>query len=163
MRARGNRIPLDDLRTMPVGEIATLPADQLALLQDDAVAALQAAKNLKDWLEAAIALRYADRAAALRHAEGKDTGTVRFDDGPVTVVADILKKVDWDQAQLARLVERIRAGGENPADYVEIAYGVPERKYSAWPAPIREAFAAARTVETGKANYRLAIRAEDSS
>jgi hypothetical protein len=163
MSARGNRIPLDDLRSMPVGEIATLPADQLALLQEDAEAALQAAKHLKDWLEAAIALRYADRATALRHAEGKDTGTVRFDDGPVAVVADIPKKVDWDQAQLARLVERIRAGGENPADYVDIAYRAPERKYSAWPAPIREAFAAARTVRTGKASYRLAIRTEDSS
>jgi hypothetical protein len=163
MPTRGNRIPLDELRAMPVGEIAMLPADQLALLQEDAEAALQAAKHLKDWLEAAIALRYADRAATLRHAEGKDTGTVRFDDGPVTVVADIPKKVDWDQAQLARLVERIRAGGENPADYVDIAYRVPERKYSAWTAPIREAFAAARTVRTGKASYRLAIRTEDSS
>ena len=163
MSARANRILLDDLRAIPIGEIAMLPADQLALLQGDAEAALRAAKGLKDWLEAAIALRYADRAAQLRHAEGKDTGTVRFDDGPVTVVADIPKKVDWDQAHLARLVERIRAGGEDPADYVDIAYRVPERKHSGWPTPIREAFAAARTVKTGKASYRLAIREEDSS
>jgi hypothetical protein len=155
-----NRLSLDEIRTLPIGEIAALPADQLALLQEDAQAAFQKAKTLKDWLEGAIALRYGDQAASTRAAQDKDAGTVRFEDGPVTVVADLPKRVEWDQAQLAALVERIRASGENPSEYVELAFKVPERKYAAWPAHIRAAFAPARTVRTGKASFVLQLREE---
>lgn len=150
-----NRPSLDDIRTMPIGAIAALPAAHLALLQDDAEAAHIAAKTLKDWLNGAIALRYADRAAALRRELGKDSGTVSFADGDVTVAADLPKKTDWDQARLAVLIERIRAGGDDPADYVEISYRVPERKFAAWPARIRDAFAEARTLRTGKPSFAL--------
>jgi hypothetical protein len=153
-----NRPSLEDIRAMPVGEIATLPADQLALLQEDAEAAFQAAKSLKEWLEGAIALRYGDRATSARTEQNKDSGTVRFDDGPVTVIADLPKRVEWDQAQLSALVERIRAGGEDPSEYVELAFKVPERKFSAWPAHIRAAFASARTVRTSKPSFVLRLR-----
>lgn len=155
-----NRLSIDEIRKLPIGELAALPADQLALLQEDAKAAFQTAKNLKDWIDGAIALRYGDRAASARAAQDKDTGTVRFDDGPVIVVADLPKRVEWDQAQLAALVERIRAGGKDPSEYVELAFKVPERKYAAWPAHIRAAFAAARTVRTGKASFVLQLREE---
>jgi hypothetical protein len=158
--AHCNRPSFHDIRTMPIGAVAALPGIYLALLQEDAEAALVAARTLKDWLEGAIALRYADRAAELRREQGKDTGMVRFADGDVVVVADLLKKVEWDQAQLVALVERIRAGGDDPAEYVEVAYKVPERKYAAWPARIREAFAPARTVRTGKPTFALSLRQE---
>ena len=100
MNAPANRPRLGDLPTMPIGEIAALPADLLAVLQEEAEDAAKAARSLADWLNGAIALRYADRAAAARRAEGKDTGTVRLDDGEVTVIADLPKKVEWDQATL---------------------------------------------------------------
>ncbi|MFY9733740.1 MAG: hypothetical protein WAL02_01200, partial [Rhodoplanes sp.] len=141
-----NRLRLDDVRHLPVGEIMRLPAEQLALLQDEAVAALDDAKCVKDWLDGAIALRYGEQAATLRRQQGKDSGAVRFEDGDITVVADLPKKVEWDQQQIAALVQRIRENGEDPADYVEISFRVPERKYTAWPAHIRAAFAPARTV-----------------
>ena len=155
---RNNRPRLEDIRAMPVGEITKLPAEHLALLQGDAAAALEAAKRLKDWLDGAIALRYAEQATRLRQQHGKDTGTVRFEDGDVTVVADLPKKVEWDQQQIAALVSRIRETGEDPADYVEISFKVPERKYSAWPGPIRQAFASARTVRTGKPTFSLDLK-----
>jgi len=160
--ARNNRPSLDDIRNMPVGVIAKFPAEHLALLQEDADAALDAAKRLKEWFEGAIALRYGDAAAAARRTEGKDTGLVRFEDDAVVVAADLPKKIDWDQSLLAALVERIRAGGENPADYVDISFKVPERKYTAWPTAIREAFASARTVGTAKPTFRLTIKNEDA-
>jgi hypothetical protein len=65
------------------------------------------------------------------------------------VVADLPKRVEWDQAKLAAMVERIRAAGEDPAEYVEIIFKVPERAYSAWPEAIRHGFEPARTVKTG--------------
>lgn len=150
-----NAITLDAIRTMPIGEIAALPADVLALLQDDADAALKRAKTLKDWLDGAVALKFDERAREARAALAKDTGTVRFTDGAITIVADLPKKVEWDQGKLAALVETIRASGENPTEYIEISISVSERAYGAWPDAIRRAFEPARTLKTGKPTFRL--------
>ena len=158
-----NRISLDELRRMAVGDIAALPAEQLALLQDEAADALRRAKTACDWLDGAVALKYGDRAHATRQAAGKDTGTVRFDDGAVTVIADLPKRVDWDQDKLAALVERIRAEGDDPTEYVDVAIKVPERKFAAWPSHIRSAFEDARTVRTGKPSFRLSLNTEVTS
>lgn len=157
---RSNRPRLDDIRHMPVGEITQLPAEHLALLQEDAAAALEAAKLVKDWLDGAIGLRYASQAAAARTTQAKDTGTIRFLDDTVTVIADLPKKIDWDQDLIGEVIERIRAGGDDPAEYVEISFKVPERKYTAWPESIRATFAPARTVKTGKQTFHLTINNE---
>lgn len=155
-----NRITLNDLRGMPIGAIAALSGEELAPLRQEAEDQLRTAKSLCDWLDGAIALKYGDRAHAARNADGKDTGTVRFGDGAVTVVAELPKRVDWDQAKLAALVDRIKADGENPTEYVDISFDVAERKYSAWPAHIRMAFDGARTVRTGKQRFRFSLNDE---
>jgi len=155
-----NRPTIDALRQMPVSDIIALPAEHLALLQTDAREALDAAKRMQDWIEAAIALRYEQRAVGARAAAGKDTGTVRFQDGAVEVVVDLAKRVDWDQPRLAALSEQIRAGGEDPGQYVEVSFKVSERAYTALPERIRVAFEPARTVRTGKPTYRLIILSE---
>ena len=155
-----NRPNLADLLHMPVGAVVALPADDLALLQDEADEALRFAKLTKDWIDGALAVKYADAANAARQAAGKDTGTIRFLDDTVTVIADLPKKIDWDQALIAEIIERIRAGGDDPAEYVEISFKVPERKYTAWPESIRATFAPARTVKTGKQTFRLTINNE---
>ena len=156
-----NRIQLEDVCAMPVGEIAALPAEQLALLQEDAEAALTAAKKLKEWLDGAIALRFGEQAHTARRDAGKDTGTVRLVRDGVIVVADLPKRVEWDQAMIAAMVERIRAEGDDPAEYVDITFKVPERKYAAWPSAIRAAFEDARTVRTGKPVFKLTLTKED--
>jgi disulfide oxidoreductase YuzD len=158
-----NHITLDDLRNMQIGEIVALSAEQLALLQDAANEVLRSAKTTSDWLEGAITLKYTDRAVMARMEASKDTGTVRFDDGAVTVIADLPKRVDWDQDKLAALVERIRAEGDDPAEYVDVAIKVPERKFAAWPSHIRSDFEDARTVRTGKPSFRLSLNTEVTS
>ncbi|CUA98910.1 MULTISPECIES: hypothetical protein [Hyphomicrobiales] len=152
-----NHITLGDLRTMQIAAIVALPPEQLALLQDAASEALRSAKATSDWLEGAIALKYADRAVMARMEASKDTGTVRFEDGAVTVIAELPKRVDWDQAQLADLVERISAAGDDPTEYVDVSFKVPERKYAAWPESIRQSFAPARTVRTGALKVKLEL------
>jgi hypothetical protein len=155
-----NRITLDDLRSMSIDEIPALSGEQLALAEDEACERLRAAKTLYDWIAGAIALKYGDRAQEARRSEGKDTGTVRLQDGPITVVAELPKRIDWDQAMLANLVERIRADGADPTEYVDIAFSVPERKYTAWPKDIRQEFEPARTVRTAKPKFRLLLGEE---
>jgi hypothetical protein len=155
-----NRPTLDAVRQLPVGEVVALPAEHLALLQADAREAVDSAKRVQDWIEAAITLRYEQRAIAARAAAGKDTGTVRLQDGTVEITAELPKRVEWDQTRLAALVEQIRAGGEDPGEYVEVGFRVPERAYVAWPERIRQAFEPARTVRTGRPVYRLTILSE---
>lgn len=152
-----NRIILDDLRSMQIGAIAAMLGEELAPLRLEADEQLCNAKNLCDWLDGAIALKYGDRAEEARRAEGKHTGTVRLQDGPVTLVAELPKRVDWDQAMLAGLVERIRADGADPTDYVDISYSVSERKYNAWHTDIRQEVEPARTVRTGKPKFRFEL------
>jgi hypothetical protein len=160
MNALSNRPTLDALRQMPVGDLIALPAEHLALLQTDSAEALEAARHLHEWLNAAIALRYEQRAIAARGAAGKDTGIVRFQDGSVEVAVELPKRVEWDQRRLSALVEQIRAGGEDPGEYVELTFKVSGRAYTAWPERIRQVFEPARTVRTGRPSYRLAIPSE---
>jgi len=155
-----HRTSLDAARDMPVAELMVLPAEYLAFLQEDAREALDASKRMQDWIEAAIALRYEQRAVGARSAAGKDTGTVRFKDDAVEIVVDLPKKVEWDQARLAALSEQIRAGGEDPGQYVEVSFKVSERAYTAWPERIRQAFEPARTVRTGRQTFKLSFKAE---
>jgi hypothetical protein len=156
-----NHPNLEQLRDLPIGEVASLPADQLALLQDEAEEVLRATKASKTRIDDALMAKYADAAAALRRAAGKDTGIVRIQDGPVTVVADLSKRVDWDQTTLASLVEQIKTDGDDPTEYVDIAFKVSERKYNSWPNHVQAAFQDARTVRTGKESFKL-ILGEDS-
>ena len=146
---------LRDLPDLPPQEIAALPADVLAILQHESETALKQAKAAKARLDGGLVLKYSEDAAEARRLAGKDTGTVRFDDGDVTVVADLAKRVDWDQAKLSAIVERIRAAGDEPAEYVETSFKVAERNYGAWPKAIREGFEAARTVRPGQLSIQL--------
>lgn len=159
-----NRVTLDDIPGMTVGDIAALPVDQLALLAEEVRDALDRAKRLKDWLDGAIELKYRDRAATARAGEGKTTGTVRLDDGDFVIVADLPKKVRWDQPKLAEAVETIRSGwNDDPSQYVRTEIRVSEATYNAWPEAIRRLFEPARTVETGKPVYRLQPKAEEAA
>ena len=150
-----NRLSLDALLMMPINDIAALPVEQLVLLHAEAAEAVAKARCLKDRLDSGIDVKYRDRAALLRHNAGKDTGTVRIADGDTVVIAELPKRVKWEQRRLAEITERIRAGGEDPADYVTTEFTVSERAYGAWPTTIRAVFEPARTVEPGKPAYRF--------
>ena len=152
----------DDLSGLSPQEIAGLPVELLAILKREVDERLKRDKAAKTRLDAALTVRYATRAAEERQAQAKDTGTIRFDDGDFTVVADLPKRVEWDQAQLAAMVERIRAAGDDPAQYVDIAFKVPERKYAAWPDAIRQGFEPARTVKTGALKVEIRPQGGDA-
>lgn len=155
-----NHITLADIHRMPVGQIAALPADQLALLKGAADEQLTQAKSVADWLDGAISLKYADRAQDTRQEAGKDTGTIRFEDDGVTVIAELPKRIDWDQALLAQIAENIALAGEDPAEFIETKLSVSERKYGALPESWRKGFEPARTVRTGKPKFRLVLNEE---
>lgn len=154
-----NRITINELQDMPIGAIAGLPADVLALLIEEAANALADAKRVNDRLDAALDLKYGDRAVAARVDAGKQTGIVRFQDGDCEIVVNTPKRVKWDQRQLAEAVEVIRTRWQgNPDEYVRTEFKVSEAAYGSWPTAIRALFEPARTVEFGKPGYRIEPR-----
>ena len=151
---------LDTVLTTPAADLAARPGIVLFQLKKDATALLQTAKAIADQVDHALTLKYADLAQQQRLLAGKDTGVVHITDGSVQVTADLPKKVEWDQAQLAGIAQRISASGEDPSEFIELSYRVSETKYAAWPESIRSAFTAARTLKTGKPGFRLALSTE---
>jgi len=152
---------VDDLISMPPQEIAVLPVELLATLQREIDEALKHDKAVKARLDGALILRYSARADEERQEIGKDTGTVRFDDGDFTIVADLPKRIAWDQKQLAKMAERIRDAKNDPTEYIDITFKVSERKYTAWPEAIREGFEPARTVKPGTLKIELVSQEVD--
>ena len=150
-----NTITLEHLRQVPMGELSALSASQLARLQEEAIAAVSSAKLTKDLLDGILNRKYGDQAAEFRHLQGKDFGTVRFDDGDVTVISDLPKKPVWDQKQLSSIVQKIQEAGDDPSEYVDTAFKVSESKFKAWPEHIRNTFEPARTLKAGKAAFKL--------
>jgi len=153
-------LSLEQAQTLTFGELAGVSAADLMQIQQDASDAFRKAKELKDWVEGAIALKYDHQAMALRQQLGKDTGTVHFDDEGVRITSDLPKKPVWDQAKLAEIAQRIAASGDDPAEFLDITYKVAERKYTAWPENLRTVFEPARTLKTGKPTFRLQLAQE---
>ncbi len=146
---------VDDMLKMPTGDLAQMPVELLASLQAELVHANKQLKTANARFNAALEVRYATRAAEARRACGKDTGTVRLADGDYTVVADLPKRVDWDQEALAQIARNIADSGEDPAEFIDTKLTVSERKYGALPEAWRKGFEPARTVGSGKASFKL--------
>ena len=156
-----NCITPDGIMRMGRGDIATLPADEIALLLEEVQEQLDRLMRQKDWLDGALDLKYGARASAARSAGSKATGTVRFQDGDFVVIADLPKRVKWDQTRLAEAVEIIRRDWhDDPGQYVRTELKVAETAYSSWPAAMRQLFEPSRTVETGKPTYRISAKSE---
>ena len=128
-----NNPDINDMLKLPTGELAQLPVELLAALQGELGHASKTLKAATTKFSAALEVRYATRAAEARSSCGKDTGTVRLVDGDYTVVADLPKRVDWDQAKLAQIAANIADSGENPAEFIDTKLTVSERKYGALP------------------------------
>ncbi len=150
-----NRIGLADIQNMSPAQLAQLAGEDLAYLKEACDQTLSQAKALAERLDQGLSAKYAERAAAMRYEAGKDTGTVRFDDAGVTVVADLAKRVDWDQDILAAIARSIAANGDDPADFIETSLKISERKYQAMPEAWRKGFEPARSLRPGKPKFRF--------
>lgn len=149
---------LAEIGGMNAYEVAKLPASVLALLVEDVAKKTAEAKALDDKLSSALHIKYGSLAQQARSAESKDTGRVRLTFADEVVVADQPKNVTYDQASLSRAVALIRdEWKEDPEDYVQVKYSVPEARYQAWPPAIRRVFDAARVVKAGKPSYEIIV------
>ena len=156
-----NTLNPEQIISMPVGDLAAQTGESLFDLKNSATELLVFAKKIAERIDQAIEIKYSALAHEMRMAAGKDTGVVHLKDGVLHITADLPKKVEWNQAQLADIAKRIVASGGDPSEYIEIAYKVSESKFTAWPESIRSGFESARTLKTGKPSFRIALLKED--
>jgi hypothetical protein len=135
--------------------LVSLPLDALDALLTEADAETKIVGAAKKAITACLETRFASDIAAAYAGAGKDFGAVRVPDGEYEVLVDRAKKVEWDQAALADIRERIQSSGDNPSEFIKTTYAVDERAYSAWPKAIRKTFEPARTVKPGTVSVKL--------
>ncbi|MGE0108177.1 MAG: hypothetical protein AB7S81_00195 [Bdellovibrionales bacterium] len=151
-----NRLQLDDLPNKTHSEIAACDVEELALLVEDLEERKKHLKAIEMMLSLSLDLKYAGIAHKTRQKEGKDTGSARFDDGAFTIIANLPKRVKWDQKQLSLVANTIyHDWHEEPSEYMQSEYKVSEAAFNAWPKAVRDLFAGARRVETGKPSYQF--------
>ncbi len=146
---------LDEVGNFVMAELENLPLADLDRLIQRVTNVEDTARHYKQFLQSVLHHRFGERAHQLRQEAGKNTGTVRFDVEGHTVIADLPKKVEYDQRKLKEAVEALRKWGENPEDYVSLEVKVAEAKYTAWPPAVRQLFEPARTLKAGKPTYKL--------
>ena len=151
-----NRTTLDELIGMKLQEVSSLPLIHLAMLFEDVAALETAAKEHKGRLEDAMALRFADKAAAERKAKNKDTGSVTIKEDGFSITCDLPKAVAWDEAGLAMVENTLNGMGEPAGEYVKVKRTVSESAYNNWPSSLKTMFLPFRTVGTGKPTYKFA-------
>lgn len=152
-----NGLTPDQVLAIMPDELSLQSSETLFELKNMAIDRLASAKQLVAHLQRTEAAKYATRAHQLRLAAGKDSGVVHFDDGDVHITAELPKKVEWDQKILAAIHQRIAGSGDDPAEFIETSFHVPEAKFMAWNQSLKDAFIPARTVKTGKPDFRLAL------
>lgn len=146
---------LEEVGQLYMKELESLPLEELDRLIKRVTQAKDVARDYENLLQAVLNHRFSSRSQQLRHDAGKSTGIVRFQDDGFTVISDLPKRTEYNQALLKDAVEALRKWGEDPEDYVGIEIKVSETKYGAWPPAVRELFEPARTLKTGKPSYKL--------
>lgn len=145
---------IDQLAASPEAA-AELDLESIALLIEDAKAVARRATECSHLLQGEVEHRFKQQIADAYLAKGEDTGTVRVVAEGFAIEVTRAKKVEWDQGQLAQIHMMIRAANDDPGQYMDQVYSVPERKFTAWPDSIQNTFMPARTVKPGAVSIRL--------
>ena len=148
-----NLIPLSFLDEAKSTEISQLSSDDLRSLMERLTEMAECLKKRKTLLEDGLGLKFTQTAQDKLKLDGRDTGTIRFDDGAYTIVAEMPKKVVWDQEKLETIIDKIPAGERK--HYVKATYAIDERKYLSWSDDLRKFFDEARSVHLGKPKFQI--------
>lgn len=152
-----NRIHLEDVTATNASVLIDLPIDQLDLLLGEAQANVAAAGAVLEALKSALAARFETRAVAARRSKGKDTGIVRVIQGDYEVVADLPKKVTWDQKTIGAALDALESVDcDVPmSKLVKVEIKISEGYYEQLKPEHQAILLPARTVKTGKPTYSL--------
>jgi hypothetical protein len=146
---------ITEISQIPIGTLASYRPEQLHDLLAEARKELERAKTTKQWIEAAISLKYQEQVQAKRLRLEKDSGIIHLEDDGFKISCDVVKKVEWDQEALAKVAERIALGGGIVSNYMQTCYKISERDYKNWSTGIQTLFSPARSIRLANPTYEL--------
>lgn len=116
--------------------------------------ALREARQQKNIIDDALALKLNGPIQAQLNAKGCHTGTVHFVHEGYEVTAEVRKKVIWDEASLVKAADQLPI--EVVRDSLRTRFWIPETDYVRWPETLKALVRPARTVKIGRTTFRLA-------
>ena len=146
---------LSTIETSTAKELSGLPVHDLADLNEQVVKLMSHAKELKEKLDDALNLRFAETVQSNLRNENKDTGTTKFVDGGFQIVAEVPKKVTWNAEQMAQIIKNMPE--DKRKSIVKVSYAIDERKYANLPSEYQQIFIPARTVTPGKMRFKIEL------
>jgi hypothetical protein len=138
-------------------EISNLPIQDLQALAARLKEAIDTQDRRKKVLNEALRLRFEDIARAKLNQDGKDTGTVRIQEGGKIIIANFRKKIEWNNDELMEII------GKHPEhkEDIKCTLSIEERKYNNWPENIQKRFEQARTVKVSGYDFTINNSEED--
>jgi DNA-directed RNA polymerase specialized sigma24 family protein len=143
------------LETLSAKEIGALAVEDLMDLSDQMAKLCSHTRELKEKLDDGLNLKFSEAVKNNLRSENKDTGMTKFFDGAFQIVAEVPKKVTWDQEKMEELIKHVPE--ERRRDIVKITYAIEERKYSSLPHKYQELFREARTITPGKTKIQITL------
>lgn len=150
-----NLIELSFLDSAAPSEVSQLSPEELHSLEEQLDEMTEGLKKRRAALDAGVNLRFAQKAQDKLKEDGRDTGTIRFADGSCIIIAEIPKRVVWDQVRLSSVLDKVPADVRDQV--VKTSISVDERKYLSLPEEIQSLFNSARQVLSGKAKFEIKI------
>jgi len=80
---------------------------------------------------------------------GKDygCGTANIETALNKIKVVVSKKVKWDEAELRKVMDKIKAAGRDPEEFIKVKLSVSETEFKKFPDAIQAEFVPARSVE----------------
>ena len=141
-------------KTSTVQKLSVSPTN----LNKQVVKLVSHAKELREKLDDALNLRFAETVKNNLRNENKDTGTTKFVDSGFQVVAEVPKKVTWNVEQMEQIIKNMPE--DKRKAIVKTSYVIDERKYANLPPEYQQMFIPARTVTPGKTRFQILVPEE---
>jgi len=136
-------------------ELSELPVYDLADLSDQLTKLVSHTKDLKEKFDDALILRFSEIVKEKLQCENKDTGSTKFIENGLQIIAEVPKKVIWDSEKLNEIIKTI--SDDKRKAIIKTKHVIEERKYSQLTPDDKNLFASARTVVPGKIKFQFEI------
>jgi hypothetical protein len=150
-----NVLTIDKILQMPIREVAALSPAILYDVIQQSEAKYRNAQLLKDWLHAALTMKYGKIVADLRKQQRVAIGEVQIKDDAFILKHNLPEEITWNQQLLKNAASAIASIHKDPADYIDCLFSVAEAKYRVLPSVIRNFVEPARIIKYGYATFCL--------
>ena len=141
-------------KDMQIDDIMTLPLSELDLIKQELEEAINDLDAYKDKLDDALNMRFMRKTQQLLNKDGRDSGTVHFEEEEYEVTVNLPKKVVWDQEKLAAIIQDIPQTERDK--YIDTIYKIHEQHYLMYcPLHLRDKLDQAREVTTTKPKFKF--------